>query len=64
MPHSVACIVEKIEEKRTVTKIYATIVVERASQKGIIIGEQGKMLKKIGTHSRRDIEAFLEEKYF
>ncbi|HHX93683.1 MAG TPA: GTPase Era [Tenericutes bacterium] len=64
VPHSVACIVEKIEEKKTVTKIYATIVVERASQKGIIIGEQGKMLKKIGTHSRRDIEAFLGRKVF
>jgi len=45
-------------------RINAVIYVERDSQKGIIIGQQGKMLKKIGTEARKDIEAFFEKKVF
>lgn len=44
--------------------MYATIVVDRPSQKGIIIGKGGKMLKEIGTRARRDIEVMLGDKIF
>ena len=59
IPHSVAVIVEKIEPKKDKVDIYATIVVERDSQKGIIIGKGGKMIKHIGTLARKDIENYL-----
>ena len=59
IPHSVAVIVEKMETKKDKIDIYATIVVERDSQKGIIIGKGGKMIKRIGTLARKDIEQYL-----
>lgn len=59
IPHSVAVIVEKMEIKKDKIDIYATIVVERDSQKGIIIGKGGKMIKRIGTLARKDIEQYL-----
>lgn len=65
VPHSVAVVIEKIErnENEKVT-IHASIIVERTSQKGIIIGKNGKMLKDIGTRARRDIELLLGDKIF
>ncbi|HLR54641.1 MAG TPA: GTPase Era [Pseudogracilibacillus sp.] len=65
VPHSVNVIVDSMdtfqEHKR---HIQATIVIERSSQKGIIIGKQGKMLKRIGREARKDIEILLDEKVY
>ncbi|MGX5360903.1 GTPase Era [Bacillus cereus] len=65
VPHSVAVVIDAIQ-KRGGGAVYinATIVVERASQKGIIIGKQGKMLKEVGKRARFDIEALLGSKVF
>ncbi len=62
IPHSVAVYVEKIEPKKDKYDIFVTIVVERESQKGIVIGKSGKMIKKIGTLARKDIEKYLNNK--
>lgn len=62
IPHSVAVYVEKIEEKKDKYDIYATIVVERDTQKGILIGKGGKMIKRIGVLARKDIEAYLNKR--
>jgi len=64
IPHSVMVYLESYKQKKKITEIYATIVVERKSQKGIIIGKQGSMLKRIGSAARKDIEAFLKTKVF
>lgn len=58
IPYSVEVIVEKFEEKETAIHIMAVIYVERDSQKGIIIGHGGSMLKRVGTEARKDIAAF------
>lgn len=58
VPYSVEVIVEKFEEKEKSIHIMAVIYVERDSQKGILIGKGGSMLKKVGTEARKDIEAF------
>lgn len=65
VPHSVAVIVDSMKRNEN-NKIHvqATIIVERDSQKGIIIGKGGKMLKDIGTKARRDIENLLGDKVF
>ena len=59
VPHSVAITVEKIEETPTITRIFAAINVERDSQKGILIGKKGSMLKTIGTQSRQQIQKLI-----
>lgn len=64
VPHSIAVVVDKFEEKESITNISATIFVEHESQKGIIIGEGASMLKQIGTDARIDIEKSLETKVF
>ncbi|WP_070120635.1 GTPase Era [Bacillus marinisedimentorum] len=66
IPHSIAVIIDQIERREDGRSIYvaATIVVERSSQKGIIIGKQGKMLKEIGQRARQDIEALLGSNVF
>ncbi|WP_107667806.1 GTPase Era [Cyanothece sp. BG0011] len=56
VPHSVAVTIEKVEETPKITKIFAAINVERNSQKGIIIGQKGTMLKAIGTAAREQIQ--------
>lgn len=58
IPYSVEVIVEKFEEKENSIHIMAVIYVERDSQKGILIGKGGLMLKKIGTEARKDLEKF------
>ncbi len=58
IPYSVEVIVEKFEEKENAIHIMAVIYVERDSQKGILIGKGGSMLKKVGTEARKDIEKF------
>lgn len=62
IPHGIAVIIEKMSRKKNITDIEATIICEKDSHKGIIIGKQGSMLKKIGTNARRDIENLLEGK--
>ena len=65
VPHSVAVVVEEFRERRKdLTYIEATVYVARDTQKGIIIGERGKMLKRIGTAARREIERLLGTKVF
>ena len=65
VPHSVAVVIDAIQKREGgAVYINATIVVERASQKGIIIGKQGKMLKEVGKRARFDIEALLGYKVF
>ena len=58
VPYSTEVIVEKFEEKENSIHSMAVIYVERDSQKGILIGRQGAMLKKVGTAARKDIETF------
>ena len=59
IPHSVAIAIEKIVESELITKVFAVINVERGSQKGIIIGKKGSMLKKIGTEARKQIQKLI-----
>ncbi|MEE1114504.1 MAG: GTPase Era [Eubacterium sp.] len=64
IPHGIAVTIEKMRERPNglITDIEATIICERDSHKGIIIGKQGSMLKKIGTEAREDIEKLLDGK--
>ena len=63
IPHGIAVTVEKMSERKNgITDIEATIVCERDSHKGIIIGKGGSMLKRIGSAARRDIEEMMETK--
>jgi GTP-binding protein Era len=66
IPHSIAVVMEKLERKQDKDQIHvmATIIVERDSQKGIVIGKQGKLLKEIGKRARLDIENLLGSKVF
>jgi GTP-binding protein Era len=64
VPHSVAVLVEEIEREGDLTKIYATIVVERDSQKGILIGHGGATLKQIGTMARGQMQPLLGTKVY
>lgn len=66
VPHSIAVVIEQIERRPEGNAIYvnATIIVERPSQKGIIIGKQGSLLKEVGKRARLDIENLLGTKVF
>ncbi|MBS4770492.1 GTPase Era [Carnobacteriaceae bacterium zg-ZUI240] len=65
VPHSIAVVVDQMQKnEQGKVHVYASIIVERASQKGIVIGKGGKLLKEIGTRARRDIENLLGEKVF
>ncbi|MEK4874220.1 GTPase Era [Bacillus sp. FSL W8-1127] len=66
VPHSIAVLIDKMEreEEKDLVHIMATIIVERDSQKGIIIGKQGRMLKEVGKRARIDIENLLGSKVF
>ena len=64
LPYSTEVEIESFEEEDKLVRISATIHIERQSQKGMIIGKKGSMLKKIGTMARKDIEAFLGKKVF
>ena len=64
VPYSAAVTVDKFTEKKDIISISATISVERESQKGIIIGKGGSMLKKIGSSARTEIEGLLGKKVF
>lgn len=64
IPYHTAVMVNEFKEKDTLIKIQADIIVQRESQKAILIGEKGSMIKKIGTLARTDIENFLQQKTF
>lgn len=64
IPHSVAVKVEKYQENDDIDRIYATIYCETKSQKGILIGKGGSLLKKIGTEARIDLEKIADKKVF
>lgn len=64
IPYSVEVIVEEFKEEKDIINIRILIVTERPTQKGIIIGHQGKALKKVGMMARKDIERFFDKKVF
>lgn len=64
IPYATEVVVEAFQEDNNMVKINALIIVERDTQKGIIIGHGGKALKKVGTEARHDIESFLQKKVF
>lgn len=64
IPYSVEIEVERFEEEADIIRIGAVIMVERDSQKGIIIGHKGSALKRVGTESRKDLEVFFDKKVF
>ena len=64
VPYSAEVIVEKFEEKENSIHIMAVIYVERDSQKGILIGKGGSMLKRVGTEARKDIETFFGKRVY
>ena len=64
IPYHTTVIVQEYKEKETLVKIRAEIVVQRDTQKGIILGEGGKMIRKLGTESRLEIEKFIGRKVF
>ncbi|CDE88792.1 gTPase Era [Clostridium sp. CAG:729] len=64
IPHSVAVKIESYNESDDIDRIYATIYCETNSQKGILIGKGGSLLKKIGTEARLELEKIVEKKVF
>ncbi len=64
IPYHTAVIVNEFKEKETLIKIQADVIVHRETQKAILLGEKGSMIKKLGTLARADIEAFLQQKVF
>ena len=64
IPYHATVVVTEFKQKSTLVKIRAEIIVQRESQKAIIIGEGGKMIKKVGSDARKEIEVFLDQKVF
>lgn len=64
IPYQTTVIVNEFKQKSTLVKIRAEIIVQRESQKAIIIGEGGKMIKQIGSDARKEIEQFIDQKVF
>ena len=64
IPYQTTVNVNEFKEKTTLVKIQADIIVQRESQKAIILGEGGKMIKQVGSLARKDIEEFLQQKVF
>jgi GTP-binding protein Era len=64
LPYATAVVIDDFEEGESITRIHASIVVERDSQKPIIIGSGGDMLKQIGTEARRELERLFPPKVF
>ncbi|MCK5356449.1 MAG: GTPase Era, partial [Methyloprofundus sp.] len=64
LPYSMTVEIERYEEQEKITKIYAVVWVERSSQKNIVIGKQGEMLKKVGSDARVDIEKLIDQKVY
>jgi GTP-binding protein Era len=64
VPHSIAVVVEELEESDRMTTVHASLIVERESQKGIVIGKGGETLKTIGSRAREEMELVLGRKVF
>jgi GTP-binding protein Era len=64
IPYHATVLVQEFKEKATLTKITADIILQRETQKGIVLGQGGKMIKELGTQARRDIEEFIGGKVF
>lgn len=64
IPYHATVLVQEFKEKTTLTKISADIILQRETQKAIVLGEAGKMIKELGTQARKDIEAFIGKKVF
>lgn len=64
IPYHATVLVQEFKEKQSLVKISADIIVQRETQKGIILGGKGSMIKKLGTMARQDIEAFIGQKVF
>jgi GTP-binding protein Era len=64
IPYHAAVLVTEFKEKHTLVKIAADIILQRETQKGIVLGEGGKMIRELGTQARKDIEQFLGRKVF
>jgi len=64
MPYSTAVVIDRFEEDAKLYRIFASIFVERDSQKAIVIGKAGQKLKQIGTEARKELESFLGRKVF
>lgn len=64
VPYSIEVVVEEFKDEKDILRIRALILVERDTQKGIVIGHKGESLKKLGTMARKDIERFFEKKVY
>jgi GTP-binding protein Era len=64
VPHSIAVVVEELEREDSITRVHASLIVERDSQKGILIGKGGSTLKTIGSRAREEMELALGTKVF
>jgi len=64
IPYHTTVIVNEFKQKSSLIKISADVIVQRETQKGILLGEGGKMIKQLGTDARKDIEQFLQQKIF
>ena len=64
IPYHTTVIVHEFKQKSTLIKISADIIVQRETQKGILLGEGGKMIRTLGTEARKDIEQFVGQKVF
>jgi len=64
IPYHTTVIVHEFKQKSTLIKVVADIIVQRETQKGILLGEGGKMIRELGTEARKDIEQFVGQKIF
>jgi GTP-binding protein Era len=64
IPYHTTVVVTAFEQKQTLIKISADIIVQRETQKGILLGTKGEMIKKLGSLARVDIEKFVDSKVF
>ena len=64
LPYSTAVVIDRFEEEDKLYRIYATIYVERESQRSIVIGKGGQKLKEVGTTARRELESFFNRRIF
>jgi GTP-binding protein Era len=64
IPYHTTVLINEYKERESLVKIQADVIVQRETQKAIIIGEGGKMIKKLGTLAREDMEAFIGQKFF
>jgi GTPase len=64
MPYSTAVVIDRFEEDEKIHRIFASVFVERESQKAIVIGKGGQKLKEVGTEARRELETFFGRKVF